>query len=149
MKNINLIIKAISLALIVGVLLVYSSAAAKREKQMKEYESKVAEIEAHNAEVLDKLNAASSKYKDGVYEGSAHGFRGDIVVRVTVEGGRIADIEVVSADKDDRAYVARAHAMIEKIIAAQSTEVDAVTGATYSSNGIKNAVIEALKDAEG
>lgn len=147
MKNINFIIKAVSLVLIAGILLIYSLIAADRQKQLKEYENKAAEIEAHNAEVLSLLEAA--KYKDGVYEGSAHGYRGDITVKVTVEGGAIADIEILSADKDDRAYVARAHAMIERILAAQSAEVDAVSGATFSSNGIKNAVIEALKAAEG
>lgn len=149
MKNINFITKAISLVLTVGVLLVYSSFAAKHSSSLKAHEQAVAEIEAHNAEVLRKLNEApAGKYKDGEYEGSARGFRSDIKVKVTVENGAVSAVEIVSAD-DDQAFFDRAKGVIDSIISAQSTEVDAVSGATFSSNGIINAVVEALKTAEG
>ena len=149
MKSINFIIKAISLGLMVGVLLVYSSFAAKHHSSLKAHKQAVAEIEAHNAEVLRMLNEApAGKYKDGEYKGSARGFRSDINVKVTVENGAITAVEVVSAD-DDPAFFDRAKGVIDSIISAQSTEVDAVSGATFSSNGIINAVVEALKTAEG
>lgn len=149
MKSINFIIKAISLGLMVGVLLVYSSFAGKRHSQLKAHEQAVSEIEAHNAEVLRMLNEApAGKYKNGEYEGGARGFRSDINVKVTVENGAITAVEVVSAD-DDPAFFDRAKGVIDSIISAQSTEVDAVSGATFSSNGIINAVVEALKTAEG
>ena len=149
MKNINFIVKTVGIVLTVGVLLVYSSVAGKHNSQLKAHEQAVAEIEAHNAEVLRKLNEApAGKYKDGEYEGGARGFRSDIKVKVTVANGAISAVEIVSAD-DDQAFFDRAKGVIDSIISTQSTEVDAVSGATFSSNGIINAVVEALKTAEG
>ncbi len=100
MKNINFITKAISLVLTVGVLLVYSGFAAKHSSSLKAHEQAVAEIEAHNAEVLRKLNEApAGKYKDGEYEGSARGFRSDIKVKVTVDGEEY-DTQTISSYKE-------------------------------------------------
>ena len=150
MKHINFIVKAASLVLALGVLAVYSLIAADRQNKLKEYESKVAEIEAHNARALNRRSdAPASRYRDGVYEGSARGFRGEIAVVVTVENGAITAVEIASAEKEDVAYLIRAKKVIESIIEKQSAEVDAISGATFSSNGIRSAVIEALKAAEG
>ena len=152
MNNFNLI-KTIGLALVVGLLIVYSAAASNREKQLGEYERTVAEIEANNEEVLRKIleetaTPEPAKYRDGVYEGRAHGFGGNIEVKVTVENGLIAEIEIVSARGEDRAYLSRAERIIDSIIEAQSADVDAVSGATFSSTGIENAVRQALSAAE-
>lgn len=93
--------------------------------------------------------ATQSKYIDGTYEGSATGFRrATTIVSVTVEDGQISDIEVVSYG-DDRKYFSRAYnSVISDILSSQSTDVDAVSGATFSSNGIMNAVANALEKAE-
>lgn len=82
-------------------------------------------------------------YQDGVYTGTGSGFRGDISVEVTVEGGVIVDITVISTE-DDRQFFDRASSVISRIISAQSMDVDAVSGATFSSNGIIEAVADAL-----
>ena len=153
MKNVNFIVKTIGLALVAGLLIVYSTAAANREKQLGEYEKTVAEIEANNEEVIrrmieDTATPEPARYADGVYEGRARGFGGEIEVKVTIENGRIAGIEIVSARGEDRAYFSLAGRIIESIIEAQSADVDAVSGATFSSTGIKNAVRQALSAAE-
>lgn len=89
--------------------------------------------------------AASGVYSDGVFKGSGEGFRGDIDVTVTVENGIISDITVDSY-KDDKEFFQKAKSgVISAIIKSQSTDVDAVSGATFSSNGI----IEAVKNALG
>lgn len=71
-----------------------------------------------------------------------------ITVLVTVENGTISEIEITSADGEDKAYLSMAEDIIPKIIEAQSTDVDTVSGATFSSTGIRDAVSEALKQAE-
>ena len=71
-----------------------------------------------------------------------------ITVLVTVENGTISEIEITSADGEDTAYLSMAEDIIPKIIEAQSADVDTVSGATFSSTGIRDAVSEALKQAE-
>ncbi len=88
-------------------------------------------------------------YKDGTYTGSAAGFQGNITVSVTISGGKIASINVVSAPGNDEPYLSKAKTLITKVIAKQSPNgVDTVSGATYSSNGILNAIKQALKKAQ-
>ena len=86
-------------------------------------------------------------HKDGEYFGTAEGYQGPLSVRVLVEGGRISEIEIVET-KDDPAYVVTTQTMIDEIIKQQTTDgVDTVSGATYSSTGILNAVKSALEGA--
>lgn len=97
----------------------------------------------------DTKKAASSKYKDGTYEGSAQGFRrGITTVSVTVKNDKITDVQVVSHGDDDPFFNRAYDSVISEILSTQSTDVDAVSGATYSSNGIMNAVADALSSAE-
>ena len=84
--------------------------------------------------------------KDGVYTGSGMGYNDSITVRVTVQDGKIANIEIVDAD-DDEPYFTNAQAVIARMLSKQTTQVDAVTGATYSSKGIMAAVSDALQKA--
>ena len=93
------------------------------------------------AEVAD-----AAAYKDGTYYGSATGFAGPIKVKVVISGGKIASIEIVSTS-DGSSYISKASAITGKIVSSQSTNVDTVSGATYSSVGIINAVRNALAQA--
>lgn len=70
-------------------------------------------------------------------EGGAKCFGGMITVLVTVENGTISEIEITSADGEDKAYLSMAEDIIPKIIEAQSADVDTVSGATFSSTGIR------------
>lgn len=88
-------------------------------------------------------------YKDGVYQGSGTGFGGTITVQVTVSGGKITAIEVLSAAAETPSYFASAKGVISNIISSQTPNADAVSGATYSSNGIIEAVQNALGKAGG
>ena len=87
-------------------------------------------------------------YKDGTYTGEAEGYGGTIQVEVTLSGDEITSINVVSAPGEDSAYLSQAESVINSVISAQSTDVDTVSGATFSSTGILNAVDEALGKAE-
>ena len=84
--------------------------------------------------------------KDGVYTGSGMGYNDNITVRVTVQNGAIANIEILDAD-DDEPYFTNAQAVIARMLSKQTTQVDVVTGATYSSKGIMAAVSDALRKA--
>ena len=86
-------------------------------------------------------------YKDGVYTGSAQGYGGTTTVRVTVSGGKITDITVLSENDTDQFFSKAKDPIIKAIIAGQNPDVDTVSGATYSSNGIINAVKNALAKA--
>jgi uncharacterized protein with FMN-binding domain/NAD-dependent dihydropyrimidine dehydrogenase PreA subunit len=81
---------------------------------------------------------------DGTYKGSGMGFRGETDVTVTVQNGKITNITVDSYEDDPQYFQRAASAIIQEIISSQSVDVDAVTGATYSSNGIISAVANAL-----
>ena len=85
-------------------------------------------------------------YKDGVYYGSATGFAGPIKVKVVIADGKIASVEIVETS-DGSSYIGKASSITGKIVASQSTNVDTVSGATYSSVGIINAVRNALAQA--
>ncbi|MBP1736794.1 MAG: hypothetical protein H6Q60_675 [Oscillospiraceae bacterium] len=91
--------------------------------------------------------AETGRYTDGVYTGSADGYRGTTQVSVTVENGVMTDIEVLSYGDDEEFFVKAESAVIADILESQSTDVDTVSGATFSSNGIINAVADALSSA--
>lgn len=92
--------------------------------------------------------AGTGQYKDGTYEGSAQGFGGPIVVNVTISGGRITSVTVTDHKGESTSYYSMAESLTQTIVERQSADVDVVTGATLSSNGIIGAAKEALKRAE-
>ena len=115
--------------------------------------------ESNNATAANAGNAAGSApsvskvsesgtWKDGTYTGSGKGFGGTISVKVTVKDGKISAIDVTSASGETAFYFSKAKGIIPKMISGQTTNVDAASGATYSSNGIITAVRNALSKAE-
>lgn len=86
---------------------------------------------------------------DGVYTGEGQGFRGTVTVQVTVSGGTVTAVSVLST-QDNEPYISRAEAgVIDSVLAEQTLEVDTVSGATYSSQGILQAIYDALEGAVG
>lgn len=95
--------------------------------------------------VVEEFTAPST-YLDGIYTAEAMGFEGQITVQVTVAEDKITDITLLSAE-DEEEYLSQAKQVIPAILEGQSPNVDAVSGATYSSTGILNAVKLALAKA--
>ena len=89
----------------------------------------------------------ATRYKDGTYRGSAWGYESNIVVDVTIAGDVITTVKLVE-HADDDIYVQDAVLLIPDVVRAQSADVDAVSGATATSDGIKNAIKAALAKAE-
>lgn len=88
----------------------------------------------------------NTTYKDGDFYGQAQGFRGNVKVCVTIKDSKIKNIKVVKS-QDDKAYFDKATTLLSKIVTNQTTNVDTVSGATYSSNGLIGAVRNALDKA--
>ena len=136
--------RLMSVVVIVGLILGYNSVLEVRAK-----DEEIAKLNAkiENTESLEDEDSKNGSYKDGTYTGEADGFGGTVAVEVTVKDGKIEAVEVTSAEKEDSAYLAMAEDIIPKIIEEQSAEVDTISGATFSSTGIKNAAEQALEQA--
>jgi polyferredoxin len=91
---------------------------------------------------------AARLYKDGTFEGSGMGYRGTTTVRVTIKGDVITAVKSVSSADDRRFFQAAYSTIVNEVLQAQSPQVDTVSGATYSSNGIISAVEDALSQAK-
>ena len=91
-------------------------------------------------------DAAEVSYVDGVYQGTAAGYLSDITVSVTIENGQIKAVESVS-NGESPMFFQMASAVMASIVERQTPDVDTVSGATYSSTGIINAVKQALERA--
>ena len=87
-------------------------------------------------------------YKDGTFSASAYGYDGEITVHVTVRDDTITEITAETEESDDIYFFDAKSAVIPAILRSQAAEVDACTGATYSSNGIMTAVRAALESAK-
>lgn len=168
----QLLVRSLNLAVIAAVLLGYNTVLDRREKEdqiaqlsaelettklQKEsleaaakttQNAAASEEAASDASAADTDDTTASPYLDGTYEGEAEGFGGMITVQVTVKNGQMADLSILSADGEDSAYLSNAKDIIPKILEAQSADVDTISGATFSSTGIKNATAEALEKAE-
>lgn len=87
-------------------------------------------------------------YKDGTYTGEATGYQPGLVISITIEDNVITSIEVVDHNEvNSRFWSTPVNYIPDWIVEAQSTEVDTITGATYTSIGIINAVNDALRQA--
>ena len=121
---------------------------AAKNQEAAQAEAKDKSKETDSAESEEGSDDSENVYTDGTYTGSAQGFGGAITVQVTLANDEITDIQVTGAPGEDSAYLSQAEGVISSIISAQSTDVDTVSGATFSSTGIINAVVDALGKAE-
>ena len=87
-------------------------------------------------------------YQDGTFTAAAYGYDGSITVHVTILNDTITDITAETEESDDSYFIDAKGALIPAIIRSQAADVDACSGATYSSNGIIEAVRTALEQAK-
>ena len=122
----------------------YQTKASEPSKDKKHQVSeRVTDTETEDAAEDTQTATGSFELADGVYKGSATGFSGPVTVAVTIMDKKITSIDILSST-DDEAFFNKAKGVIDRIIASQSFDVDVVSGATYSSNGIIGAVKNAL-----
>ena len=151
MKYRNFILRTVNLVLILGVLWQYQNTALLRAAAVAQRQQEIKEVEAWNTSVLQAQQKAEEEKptgpKDGTYEGSAYGFGDLITVSVTLKDGKMTDISVLSADGEDKPYYKQAVSVLNEMLEAQSTEVDTVSGATLTADGLIDAVADALGKA--
>lgn len=137
-------IRAVSVVMITMALFGYNAVLESREK-----DEQIAELSLQLSGVLQTETGTISgnTYMDGTYTGQADGFGGEISVEIVIQEHQITEINVLSAEKEDGAYFSMAREIIPKIIEKQSAEVDTISGATFSSSGIREASAQALKKA--
>ena len=139
----------VSLVVAACVVISLSAYQAKASEPSKDKKQQVSEsmadteTETENATEDTQTATGSFDLADGVYKGSATGYRGSVTVAVTILDKKIVSIDILSAS-DDEAFFNKAKGVIDRIISSQSLDVDVVSGATYSSNGIIGAVKNAL-----
>ena len=160
MKGSKLYIRIINL-LMIGIILLYYNSTMNTYALEEKNEKIQAELEAeknYSSGLLAGIQGVlgtepvseagnDSIYKDGTYTGDAKGYGGNIKVQVVIAGGEITNIEVLSAKDEDEAYYNTAIRIIDNMLDKQTPNVDTISSATYTSTGIKNAVIAALKQA--
>ena len=117
---------AVSLALLIGIVCVIVMIRMSRQ-----------------VDRFDKTPVDISMVADGVYEGHSETDLVKAHVRVTISDGKISDIEII---RHECGKVRPAENMIPLMIDLKNIEVDAVTGATFSSAVIKDAVRNALRE---
>ena len=100
-----------------------------------------------DSQVADE-DSISGAYKDGECFGKASAYNGNVEVKVTISGGKITAIDIVKTKDDEEYFFDAQKKVIPEILEKQSTDVDAVAGATTSSEGICHAVQKALEEAK-
>ena len=121
---------------------------AEEEKPSGEEPEKEKPSGEEEASEEDETRRPDKKLTDGTFTGTGEGFGGEIEVEVTISDGRITGIRILSAEAETPRYFNKAKSLTDLILKKQSTDVDAVSGATFSSAGILEAVAGALKAAE-
>ena len=94
--------------------------------------------------VKNALESAGSAGGSGGLTGTADGFAGPITVEVTMDGDTITGVTVTSNSETPAIAGAALEQIPAAIVAANSADVDIVAGATFTSNGIINAVKDAI-----
>ncbi|GMO23897.1 MAG: hypothetical protein Ta2B_03190 [Termitinemataceae bacterium] len=92
--------------------------------------------------------AAFNRYKRGEFSGTSEGYGGEINVRVTTDQTSILNIEVTQQHEDVFSGAEAIRELSEQILQTNSTDIDAVSGATVTSEAFLNAVNNALEKAK-
>lgn len=93
----------------------------------------------------NNAETAKGNFTDGTFTGEGQGNNGPIKVEVTVKDGSITEIQVLEQAETPNIYAGAEEQFIPELIKTQNLEIDAVAGATNSSNGLREAVKNALK----
>lgn len=97
----------------------------------------------------NKKDNEAGKYQDGTYTASSKGFNGDVTVEVTISSGKISAVSFDTSTETVGKGSLISDEYPEKIIEAQSAEVDDISGATITSEAAKTALTKALDEASG
>lgn len=128
--------KALNLVLVVVIIASFSAWAAQAHAHDEEVAAQIAEAQ--------RASSRGPYALDGDFEGAAQGYGGLVHMRVTIQNGYIEKVDIVDASSEDEAWLEMAIVLPERIVKAQTTSIDTISGATLTSAGILNATTEAL-----
>ena len=131
------IAKTVNLALVVAVLVGFSVWASEAYARDEAVAEQIAEAE--------RAASRGPYATDGVFSGSAQGYGGPVQMQAVIENGYITTVEILDASHEDQAWLDMCLGLPDQIVKAQTTDIDIVSGATYTSAGILNATTEALQ----
>lgn len=97
----------------------------------------------------NKNESETGQYKDGTYTASSKGFNGDVTVEVTISSGKISSVSFDTSTETVGKGSKISDEYPEKILKAQSADVDDISGATITSQAAKTALTKALNEASG
>lgn len=137
-------VKWINLIIILAFLFIYEETANNYGDISKSFD---AYNDKNYAYENEDTSGSMDTWQDGTYEGEAEGFGGIIRVSVDILNGRISEVSIMSSDGETPEYMNNARRLLQEICEKQTTHIDVVSGATFSSNGILNAVKNALDNA--
>lgn len=129
--------------------ILYPEAKTEKKETVQQEASEQRKDKTERVSAKQTENFGENILQDGVYEGVGSGYGGNITVQVTIVDGKIDKITVTNHSGETPAYFSRALEVVDRMLAAQGPNVDLVSGATYSSGGIRDAVIQALQKASG
>lgn len=92
-------------------------------------------------------HAADAIYKPGTYEAKAMGLASEVVVKMTFDETSITDVVIDVSGETPEIGGAIGDKMVDKLLAAQSAEIDGEAGASYTSNAIKTAAADCIAQA--
>jgi uncharacterized protein with FMN-binding domain len=164
MKNTNFYLRAACFLIILAAVWFYNEYKSREQMnaQLQVLSERTTALELQQEEILTALTSRYAQsqtgqtaedgtgayyYQDGTFTGDGTGFGGNIEVSVTLEKDTLTDITIVSASGEDSAYISQAKGVITSVLSQQSTDVDTISGATFSSVGILNAIDDALTKA--
>lgn len=136
-KHRNFIVKAANLAVAAALLACFSLWAAQTRQ-----------ADAAVQEQIQEAERAANRgpyATDGAFLGSAQGYGGTVTVRVTIDNGYVEQVDIVDASHEDGPYLEQTLRLTTDVVNANTSAVDTVSGATFTSAGILNGVTEALQ----
>jgi uncharacterized protein with FMN-binding domain len=87
-------------------------------------------------------------YRDGVYQGAGEGYRGTVLVELRIEDGAMAEIGIVEHEDDEYIGGAAMEELLDMVLTYNTTDLDAISGATESCAGFLAALEAALAAAD-
>ncbi|HPB79881.1 MAG: FMN-binding protein [Tissierellia bacterium] len=98
--------------------------------------------------IVNNMGNTDTASEQQTLTGTAEGFGGDVTVNVVVKGDDIISVEAIGEDETEGIGSVALVELPALIAEADSTDIDGVSGATYTSDGIKAAVRNALESRQ-
>lgn len=134
------LIKLTNLIVVIGVVTAFSA-----------WASQMNAADAATQKKIDEAKQATIRgpyAHDGSYQGSSKGYGGTVTMEITIKNGYLSSVDIVDASHEDEAWLKMCKDVPESIRKAQSPDIDTVSGATFTSTGMINAVKKAIKKEE-